>query len=155
MWRSLACASRAVHCHHAMAYLFNQRIEVDMKTVLTVIACVSLLAACNKDEPAPVAAEPVVATPAETTTATPAATQDTEVAPTTAGTPASGAGSSGSSSAGATEGSGGGMYVVDKGDTLWGIAEKNGISHGDLAKWNNINDPKELQVGRELRLTAP
>lgn len=47
------------------------------------------------------------------------------------------------------------MYVVEKGDTLWNIAEKNAISHGDLAKWNNINDPRELQVSRELRLTAP
>jgi len=47
------------------------------------------------------------------------------------------------------------MYVVDKGDTLWDIAEKNSINHGDLAKWNNINDPRELQVGRKLRLTAP
>ena len=127
-----------------------------MKTVLTTIACVTLLAACNKDEPAPVAAEPVVVVPAETTTATPAATQDTQVAPATETTPATtGSGSSGSSAAGATEGSGGGMYVVNRGDTLWNIAEKNGISHGDLAKWNNINDPRELQVGRELRLTAP
>lgn len=126
-----------------------------MKTVLTAIACVSLLAACNKDEPAPVATEPVVVAPAETTTATPAATQDTAVAPTTASTPAPGEGSSGSSRAGATEGSGGGTYVVDRGDTLWSIAEKNGIRHGDLAKWNDINDPRELQVGRELRLTAP
>jgi len=47
------------------------------------------------------------------------------------------------------------MYVVNKGDTLWDIAEKNGISHGDLAKWNNVNDPKDLQVGQKLRLSAP
>lgn len=131
---------------------FNQLIEVDMKTLLTAFACVTLLAACNKDEPAPIAAEPVVAAPGDTMTTTPAAspppaTQATEAAPVS--------GSSGSSSAGAMEGSGGNTYVVDKGDTLWGIAQKNGVSHGDLAKWNNINDPRELQVGRELKLTAP
>ena len=131
---------------------FNQLIEVDMKTLLTAFACVTLLAACKKDEPAPVVAEPAVVVPADTTTTTPTetappATQATEAPPVSS--------SSGSSAAGATEGSGGGMYVVNRGDTLWNIAEKNGISHGDLAKWNNINDPRELQVGRELRLTAP
>lgn len=49
----------------------------------------------------------------------------------------------------------GGTYMIEKGDTLWSIAEKNGIKHGDLAKWNNINDPRELQVGRKLMLSAP
>ena len=63
--------------------------------------------------------------------------------------------SSGSSVAGATQGAGDGMYMVDKGDTLWNIAERNGIPHGDLAKWNDISDPRQLQVGRKLRLTAP
>jgi len=129
---------------------FNQLFEVDMKTLLTAFACVTLLAACKKDEPAPVVAEPAVVVPADATT-TPAETappaQATDAPPVSS--------SSGSSAAGATEGSGGGMYVVNRGDTLWNIAEKNGISHGDLAKWNNINDPRELQVGRELRLTAP
>lgn len=131
-----------------------------MKTLLTAIACMSLLAACKKEEPAPVTTAPVVVAPADTTTATPAApvppaTQEGEAAPATTTTPAPVSGSSGSSVAGASEGSGDGMYVVDKGDTLWGIAEKNGISHGDLAKWNNVDDPRELQVGRKLRLTAP
>lgn len=131
-----------------------------MKTVLIAFACVSVLAACKDEVPAPVTTAPAVVVPADTMTATPAATmapatQNTEMAPATATTPASGSGSSGSSVAGATEGSGDGIYVVGKGDTLWDIAEKNGINHGDLAKWNNVNDPRELQVGRKLSLTAP
>ncbi|QOY94146.1 LysM peptidoglycan-binding domain-containing protein [Massilia sp. UMI-21] len=131
-------------------------------TLLTALACIPLLAACKKDEPVPVAPEPVVVTPAETTTTTPPAsmppaTMETEAAPaaTSMPEPAPASGSSGSSVAGATEGSGDGMYMVEKGDTLWSIAEKNAINHGDLAKWNNVNDPKELHVGRKLRLTAP
>ena len=127
-----------------------------MKTLLVAFACVSVLAACKNDAPAPATTAPVVV-PTETITATPAATsapatQISETAPATATTPAS---VSGSSVAGASEGSGDGMYVVGKGDTLWDIAEKNGIKHGDLAKWNNVNDPRELQVGRKLSLTAP
>ena len=122
-----------------------------MKTLLVALACVSVLAACKNEVPAPVTTAPVVVVPADTMTATPAATlapaaQITETAP---------ASVSGSSVAGASEGSGDGIYVVGKGDTLWDIAEKNGISHGDLAKWNNVNDPRELQVGRKLSLTAP
>ena len=128
-----------------------------MKTLLVALACVSALAACKDDVPEPVTTAPVVAVPADTIIATPAATlvpatQIAEAAPTTASTPAS---VSGSSVAGASEGSGNGIYVVGKGDTLWDIAEKNGIKHGDLAKWNNVNDPRELQVGRKLSLTAP
>ena len=135
-----------------------------MKTLLVAFACIPLLAACKKDEPVPVTTAPAVVAPADTSMSTPVETtppapQATETAPaTTATTPAPASGTSttsGSSLAGATQGSSGGMYVVDKGDTLWGIAQKNGISHGDLAKWNNINDPRELQVGRKLKLTAP
>lgn len=49
----------------------------------------------------------------------------------------------------------GGTYMVTAGDTLWSIAEKNGIAHGDLAKWNDIDDPRELRIGRTLVLSAP
>jgi len=49
----------------------------------------------------------------------------------------------------------GGKYLVAKGDTLYSIAKKNGLNHRDLAKWNNLKDPRRLRVGQELRLTAP
>ncbi|UVW28378.1 LysM peptidoglycan-binding domain-containing protein [Massilia sp. H6] len=138
-----------------------------MKTLLAAVACITLLSACKKDEPVPATTAPVAVVPDQTTTtpttpatSMPPATETTEVVPAavpaTATVPESGSsGSSGSSVAGMTEAGGDGMYEVEKGDTLWGIAEKNSISHGDLAKWNNIADPKELHVGRKLRLTAP
>jgi len=125
------------------------------------MACVSLLGACTKEEPELAASEPAVVAPVEAPTVVapveapavvatvPPATTDAEAMP------APGTSAVGASGAGATEGSGDGMYVVEKGDTLWNIAEKNGISHGNLAEWNNVNDPRELQVGRKLRLTAP
>ena len=124
----------------------------DMKKLVTTLACVALLGACTKEEPTLVATAPAVIVPVEAPTVVP-------TVPPTSGNgevvsaPVTGA--VGASVAGATEGSGDGMYVVEKGDTLWNIAEKNGISHGNLAKWNNVNDPRELQVGKRLRLTAP
>ena len=133
-----------------------------MKTLLIAFACIPLLAACKKEVPAttpapattPSAATAPVDTPADTA-ATPMApaTETPAPAPAPAATPGNGA--AGSSTAGATQASGDGMYVVGKGDTLYGIAEKNGIRHGDLAKWNRIDNPRQLQVGRELRLSAP
>jgi lipoprotein NlpD len=46
-------------------------------------------------------------------------------------------------------------YTVAKGDTLFGIAQKHGLDYRDLAKWNNIEDPDQIRVGQDLRLTAP
>lgn len=48
---------------------------------------------------------------------------------------------------------GGAHYVVVPGDTLSGIAAKNGISTSALAKHNGIIDPDRLGVG--LRLATP
>lgn len=137
-----------------------------MKTLLTAVACISLLTACQREEREPVAAEPVVVAPAETTPVAPAAempaaTENTEVAPATTTTPATttmpeaGAGTSGASAAGAMQGSGAGMYRVERGDTLWGIAQENRVNYNDLAEWNDISDPGMLREGQELRLSAP
>lgn len=133
-----------------------------MKTLLIAIACIPLLAACNKDVPEPVTTAPATTAPATTApattapaeTATPAAVL-VPATPATETTPATSSAASGSSAAGMTASGGEGTYVVDQGDTLWSIAEKNNIQHGDLAKWNNINDPRELQIGRKLTLSAP
>lgn len=131
-----------------------------MKTLLVAFACIPLLAACKKDEPVPVTTVPAVVAPAETATpasSTPPAAQsmDSPAVTTSTTTPEPASSAVGSSTAAAMQGSGSGQYVVEQGDTLWSIAAKNDIKHGDLEKWNNINDPRELQVGRELTLAAP
>lgn len=131
-----------------------------MKSLLVALACVPFLAACNKDEPAPADTPPVVQ--ADTVAPTPAAdmpsvpaTEATEPATAMATAPAEMPATVAPSTVDATVTTGNGSYVVTQGDTLWSIADKHGIAHGDLAKWNNINDPRELQVGRKLTLTAP
>ncbi len=43
-------------------------------------------------------------------------------------------------------------YIVQRGDTLYGIALKNSLDVGQLAEINNIADPGELRVGQELYL---
>lgn len=140
-----------------------------MKTLLVALACIPLLAACNKEAPAPVTTAPVVQPDTSATAPVaeaPTSTQAAVVAPameapatTTPAMPMAEASATADASAAmtgnATGKSGDGTYVVVEGDTLWSIADRNGIPHGDLAKWNNINDPKEMKVGRKLRLTAP
>lgn len=41
---------------------------------------------------------------------------------------------------------------VQRGDTLYGIAFRNGIDFRDLAKWNNIGSPYTIYPGQRLKL---
>ena len=49
----------------------------------------------------------------------------------------------------------GGLYTVKQGDTLFSIAKTNGVTVRDVAAWNNIEDPANIRVGQQLRLTPP
>ncbi|MDQ1363091.1 MAG: lipoprotein NlpD [Pseudomonadota bacterium] len=45
--------------------------------------------------------------------------------------------------------------VVQKGDTLFSIAQSHGIHYSQLARWNTLHPPYTLHAGQVLRLTAP
>ena len=47
-----------------------------------------------------------------------------------------------------------GVYRVQRGDTLYSIAFRNGVDFRDLAAWNDIPAPYTIYPGRELRLSA-
>lgn len=44
------------------------------------------------------------------------------------------------------------IYVVRPGDTLWQIAQAHGVSVGELARRNGIENPNRIQIGRRLEL---
>ncbi|MEM8954874.1 MAG: LysM peptidoglycan-binding domain-containing protein [Verrucomicrobiota bacterium] len=50
----------------------------------------------------------------------------------------------------AVESLGGDSYVVQKGDTPYGIARKFGISYQELMKANGIDDPRFLKIGQKI-----
>ena len=43
------------------------------------------------------------------------------------------------------------QYTVKDGDTLWDIAQANGVSVNDLIQANNLSDADELTLGEVLR----
>lgn len=47
------------------------------------------------------------------------------------------------------------LYIVRKGDTLFGIAREQGVNPRDLAAWNNLDNSHRIAVGQQLRLSAP
>lgn len=47
------------------------------------------------------------------------------------------------------------VHVVRPGDTLMGIARLYGVTARDLVVWNNLTDPNQIHVGRELRVGPP
>lgn len=46
-------------------------------------------------------------------------------------------------------------YLVQAGDSLWGIAIRLGIPMEELQSLNGISDPNQLQIGMQLRIPAP
>jgi lipoprotein NlpD len=44
------------------------------------------------------------------------------------------------------------VYIVQKGDTLYGIAFNYGLDYHELAELNGIKDPKVISIGQEIRL---
>lgn len=51
--------------------------------------------------------------------------------------------------------SGGDLYTVKKGDTLYSISLDHGQSYRDIAAWNNLEDPNKIQAGQQLRVVPP
>lgn len=49
----------------------------------------------------------------------------------------------------------GSNYIVQAGDTLYGISFRAGLNYRDVATWNNIDESYHIQRGQKLRLTAP
>lgn len=43
-------------------------------------------------------------------------------------------------------------YEVEKGDTVYTIAHKYGLTQGKVISLNNIEDPRALKVGQKLKL---
>ncbi|MBQ3784714.1 MAG: LysM peptidoglycan-binding domain-containing protein, partial [Lachnospiraceae bacterium] len=41
-------------------------------------------------------------------------------------------------------------YTVQAGDTLWGIAQRFGVTVQDLCNWNNISNPNLIYPGQVL-----
>ncbi len=48
-----------------------------------------------------------------------------------------------------------GYYVVQKGDTLYGIALEHGLDYRELASWNHLTNINQIQVGQSLQVAAP
>ncbi len=48
-----------------------------------------------------------------------------------------------------------GLYTVQRGDTLYGIALAFNQDPREIAKWNDIEDPSRLAIGQSLRVAPP
>ncbi|MBU9165493.1 LysM peptidoglycan-binding domain-containing protein, partial [Burkholderia multivorans] len=48
-----------------------------------------------------------------------------------------------------------GFYRVKPGDTLYRIALENGQNYRDIAAWNNLSNPNQIEVDQLLRVVPP
>ncbi|MCO8574209.1 LysM peptidoglycan-binding domain-containing protein, partial [Burkholderia cenocepacia] len=48
-----------------------------------------------------------------------------------------------------------GFYRVKPGDTLYRIALENGQNYRDIASWNNLANPNQIEVDQLLRVAPP
>ena len=48
-----------------------------------------------------------------------------------------------------------GYYTVKPGDTLLQIGRNTGQNARDIAQWNNISNPNQIEIGQILRVTPP
>lgn len=46
-------------------------------------------------------------------------------------------------------------YIIQTGDTLFGISWRYGLDMQELASWNNISNPDVILAGRRLRMKPP
>lgn len=46
-------------------------------------------------------------------------------------------------------------YMINQGDTLFGIAWRFGVDMQDLANWNGISNPHRIMAGNRLRMKPP
>lgn len=143
-----------------------------MNRLVTTSLLLSLaLYGCGKDEPASISALDAART-APAGTATTDASSGSAPAGAASASDAAGAGTSAAPAPGAAANASGadakaapsparsaraasGDYTIVKGDTLASIARAHDLDPGDLAKWNDIEDPRRLQIGRKLRLSPP
>ena len=47
------------------------------------------------------------------------------------------------------------IYIVQAGDTVYGISFRAGLNFRDVANWNGIDEPYTIRVGQKIRLTPP
>lgn len=47
------------------------------------------------------------------------------------------------------------LYKVKKGDTLFNVSQKVGVSWQTLAEINNLPEPYVLKIGQEIKIPAP